>query len=45
MNSTRETYSEATATLLPLGSIAMLRTGTPASEVRMPSNCVESFEY
>ena len=39
------THSDVTATLLPLGSIAILRTLTPASEVRMPSNCVESLAY
>ena len=40
-----DAHSEATATLLPFGSIAMHRTATPAAEVNGASNETESLEY
>ena len=39
-----DAHSEATATLLPFGSIAMHRTATPAAEVNGASNETESLE-
>src|SRR5438270_150899 len=40
-----ETHSDATATLLPFGSIATYLTGTPATDVKGASNSFESRRY